>query len=140
MDFETIRDYLNKSDRFAAANGIRLTRVEPGYAEAEMTVTEASLNGMNTVQGGAMFTLADLCFAGAANAENQGMVAMNGTMHYLRPGTGKVIRARAKALNRGRRTGLYQVELFDDQERLIAETTITGFATGAPLIPEEDQP
>jgi len=68
------------------------------------------------------------------------MVAMNGTMHYLRPGTGKVIRARAKALNRGRRTGLYQVELFDDQERLIAETTITGFATGAPLIPEEDQP
>ena len=59
-------DYINRMDRFAAANNIRLTKVEPGYAEAELVITEAVLNGNNVVQGGAIFTLADIAFAGAA--------------------------------------------------------------------------
>ena len=61
---DRIKEYINEFDRFAAGNNIRLTKVEPGYAEAEMVITPELLNGNDVVQGGAIFTLADIAFAG----------------------------------------------------------------------------
>ena len=55
-----IKEILNKTDRFAANAGCRLTEVNTQHAVAEMTVTNAHLNGGNVCQGGALFTLADL--------------------------------------------------------------------------------
>ncbi len=67
----TLKDLLNKNDRFAAVNGIQLTEVREGYARAEMTVGEEHLNGGNVCQGGALFTLADLAFAAVTNSRGQ---------------------------------------------------------------------
>ena len=61
-------DYLNQYDRFAAGAGVRLVEIGEGYARAQMTVTEAHVNGANVCQGGAIFTLADLAFAAAVNS------------------------------------------------------------------------
>ena len=55
-----IKEILNKTDRFAANAGCRLTEVNTQHAVAEMTVTNAHLDGGNVCQGGALFTLADL--------------------------------------------------------------------------------
>lgn len=68
VDYNALKERLNKEDRFCAYNGIRLTEIREGYAEAELTVTEHSLNGLGIVQGGALFTLCDLAFAGASNS------------------------------------------------------------------------
>ena len=57
VDYNALKERLNKEDRFCAYNGIRLTEIREGYAEAELTVTEHSLNGLGIVQGGALFTL-----------------------------------------------------------------------------------
>ena len=61
-------DYIDffKNDRFAMEAGIKLTEVRPGYAKAELKVNEHHLNAGNVVQGGALFTLADLAIAAAA--------------------------------------------------------------------------
>ena len=67
----TLKDLLNKNDRFAAVNGIQLTEVREGYARAEMTIGEEHLNGGNVCQGGALFTLADLAFAAVTNSRGQ---------------------------------------------------------------------
>lgn len=64
----TLLQILNTRDRFAAANGIRLTEIREGYARAEMTVAEQHLNAGNVCQGGAIFTLADLTFAAVTNS------------------------------------------------------------------------
>lgn len=129
-------DYINKFDRFAACNNIRLTKVEPGYAEAELVVTENLLNGNNVVQGGAVFTLADIAFAGAANSENMGMVTQNCSLTFLRPGDGEKLFATARGIHRGRTTGLYEVEVRNDRGKLVAVGQVNGFATGKPLIEE----
>ncbi len=134
---EDIRNYINRFDRFAAANNIRLTRVETNFAEAELTVTPEMLNGNDVVQGGAIFTLADIAFAGAANSENQGMVTQSCTMSFLRPGSGSRLTAEARVINRGRSTGVYYVEVRNDQGKLVACGQINGFATGKPLIEEK---
>ena len=129
-------DYINRLDRFAAGNNMRLTKVEPGYAEAELVITESMLNGNNVVQGGAIFTLADMAFAGAANSENNGMVTQCCNLTFLRPGDGEKLFATAKVIHRGRTTGLYAVEVRNDRGKLVASGQINGFSTGKPLIEE----
>ena len=69
-------------------------------------------------------------------AGNDGMIAMGGNITYIRPGTGKKLRAEATQLNRGKRTGLFSVDVFNDEGKLVAHATINGFATGDRLIKE----
>ena len=98
MDSDTVRDFINEHDRFSASNNIRITRAEPGYAEGELAITPDSMNSRGFVQGGAIFTLCDLTAAGAANAGNDGMIAMQGSISFIRPGTGKILRSVARQL------------------------------------------
>ena len=136
MDSGKVRDFINEHDKFSRSNHIRLVRVEPGYAEGELEVTPDSMNSRGFVQGGAIFTLCYLTAAGAANAENNGMIAMQGSISFIRPGTGTKLRAVAKQLSRGRSTGVFSVDVFNDSGKLVAHATINGFATGEPLLKE----
>ena len=123
---------LNTADRFCLHNRIRLLRAEGGASEAELEVTEESLNAGGVIQGGAIFTLADFAFAGAANSDaaaGERMVMMSASITVVRPGTGKRLLARSRTLSRGRRTGLFETRIFDEAERLVAVVTTNGFLT-----------
>ena len=74
--------------------------------------------------------------AGASNSRNQGMISMGGNISYIRPGTGKKLRSVAREINRGQRTGLFTVDVFNDEDKIIAHATINGFATGEALVKE----
>lgn len=90
-------DYLNRYDRFAAGAGVRLVEIGDGYARAQMTVTEAHVNGANVCQGGAIFTLADLAFAAAVNSGGLMTVGISNSITYLRSARiGDVLTAEAR--------------------------------------------
>lgn len=131
---EQIKDYLNQQDRFCKFNQMQITVLRPGYAEAEMIVTEHSLNGLNIVQGGAMYTLSDLAFAGAVNAYGTQAIGMNSSTSFIRPGTGKIIKAVATEVSRGKKTGVYNVDVFDEKGKLLCRSTITAFLTGQEFV------
>ncbi len=133
MKPEEIMEILNNDDRFCKYNGMRLETIRPGYAEAVLDITPEKLNGLGSVQGGAMFTLADLAFAGASNAYGIRCVASNANVAYVRPGTGRQLRAVATEISRGRRTGVYQVQVFNDQKKVVAHAVITGFILDEPF-------
>ena len=80
----TLIETLNKTDRFAANNGIQLTEVREGYAKAEMTVEECHLNGGGVCQGGAIFTLVDLAFAAVCNSHGLLTFGINNSICFLR--------------------------------------------------------
>ena len=92
-----IRKFFEK-DRFAAHNDITLLEIRPGYAKAELIISDKHLNGVNITHGGAIFTLADLAFA-----TNQGTLTAE---------------AREVALNP--KLATYQVEVRDESNELIA--------------------
>ena len=71
-----------KKDNFAANSGIELLEVSPGYAKARTNIEEKHLNALKTVQGGALFTLADLAFAAASNAYGSATVAINANISF----------------------------------------------------------
>ncbi len=127
MTLDELKAYINTNDRFAKFNGMQLTVLREGYAEAEMTPGENSLNGVDIVQGGAIFTLADLALAGASNSYGIHAVTQNATIHFVRPGNGARLRATARELNRGRRTGLFEIEVVNDAGKLVARISSAVF-------------
>lgn len=133
-----IMRYLNANDAFCRDNGIRLTEVAGETARAELTVAPHLLNASGVVQGGAIFALCDLAFAGVANSGNERTVAQNASISYLRPGTGSVLRAEARLIHRGRRSAVIRVDVTDDRDKLVATASITGCPLGIPTIREED--
>ena len=128
MDYlEQLREHINEHDTFAKSNRMRLETVREGYAEAVMEITENSCNAVGTVQGGAIFTLADLAFAGAANSYGDKCVAMSAAVSFIRPGSGKILRAVAREVNKGRRSCVMEVEVRNDAEKLVSKIQFTGF-------------
>ena len=126
--FETLKNELNANDIFCRENGIELTEIREGYAEASMKIDENKMNANSVVQGGAIFTLADFAFAGAANSfEGMRCSSMSSTINFLRPGSGEYLIARAQVVNRGKRSCLVETEVFNDCSKLVAKITTTGF-------------
>lgn len=127
MDCEKLQNFLNENDLFCRHCGIKITRIAPGEAEAELPITPNIMNSRNVVQGGAIMTLADFAFAGAANAMGHTTVSTGLNISFIRPGGGKKLIAKAKKIHHGRTTCLYQVDVVNDENKLIAAVSITGF-------------
>lgn len=80
----TLLERLNKDDHFAASIGAKLTEIREGYARAELTVDERHLNGAGVCQGGVMYTLADLSFAGVANCHGILSLGISNTITFIK--------------------------------------------------------
>ncbi len=71
-------------DRFATHAGIQLVEVGDGHARATMEVQPLHLNGVDVVQGGAVFTLADFAFAAACNSHDRVAVAIDVSISFVK--------------------------------------------------------
>lgn len=80
----TLLETLNKGDRFAASIGAQLTELREGYAKSELTVEERHLNGGGVCQGGVIYTLADLAFAGVTNSHGKLTLGVNNSITFLK--------------------------------------------------------
>ncbi len=108
-------------DLAAHGLGIELLQVGPGLAELRMTVRPDMVNGHGSCHGGVIFTLADVAFAYACNSENQRAVAAGADISYLAPArTGDLLTALGRVRSQGRRNGIYDVEVSDQDGRSIA--------------------
>ncbi|MCX6915273.1 MAG: hotdog fold thioesterase [Verrucomicrobiota bacterium] len=109
-----------KNDKFAAHANIELLSVSPGQARAKMVLHPHHLNGYGTVQGGAIFTLADFAFAAASNSHGTVAVAINVSITFMKAGTNGTLWAEAREMSRNPKLGSYTVEVKDDQGELVA--------------------
>ncbi|MFH0921501.1 MAG: hotdog fold thioesterase [Fibrobacterota bacterium] len=121
-------NFFNTRDRFAKANGITLVEIKPGYARAVLKAEERHLNGVDTVQGGALFTLADLAFAAAANSHGTVAVALNVNISFLKAGlSGQTFTAEARENSKSSKIGSYTVEVRNEKNELAALFQGTAF-------------
>jgi acyl-CoA thioesterase len=111
---------LFKKDKFAAHAGIELLEVSPGYAKASMEIEEKHLNALRAVQGGALFTLADLAFAAASNAYGIAAVGINANIYFVKAGTKGTLTAEAKETSINPKIATYTVNITDDEGDLVA--------------------
>lgn len=137
MDYQKYLENFNKSDRFSMENGIRLTALSKGRAEAELSAGAAHTNFMGTVHGGALYTLCDVA-GGCALIERGLCVTLDAAMTYLRPVKAGKVRAAAERIKAGGHIGVSRVEVFDEAGELCCTAQITMYMTGQPL-PEQTE-
>jgi acyl-CoA thioesterase len=116
---ENIKQILEK-DRFAAHCGIELLSISPGQARARKALRADHLNGLGSVQGGAIFTLADFAFAAASNSHGPVAVAINVSISFMKAAQTGTLWAEAREVSRTFKLGSYTVEVKDDAGDLVA--------------------
>ena len=108
-------------DRSSGNLGMDIHIVEPGVAEVSMTVTPLMVNGHDVCHGGYIFTLADSAFAFACNCYDEVTVAAGASIDFLAAARlGDKLSAIAREAHRGLRLGTYDVEVRNQDDRLIA--------------------
>ena len=139
METEQIKDFF-QADRFAANAGIELLEVREGYAKASLVITPEHLNAGGRTQGGALFTLADLTLAAAANSHGTLAFSLSSNITFLRAsGTGDTLIAEAHERYIGRTTGCYQIDITNQDGKLVATFESSVFRMGNTL-PFADKP
>jgi len=76
---------------------------------------------VDVTHGGAIFGLADVVFAAASNSHGPVALALNVSINFLKTtGVGDVLTATAREENLTRKTGLYRMEVSDQNGEAVA--------------------
>ena len=113
---DKIRKFFEK-DRFARFSGIEVVNISPGSAKTRMKVEDKHLNGIGTVHGGALFTLADFTFALAANSYGRVTVAINANISYLKAVKSGTLVAEALELSKSNRISNYTINIKEEGDK-----------------------
>ena len=121
-------------DLFSQWLGIEVIDVAEGYSKIKMTVRKEMVNGFGIAHGGIAFSLADSAFAFACNSDGKVTVALDTNMSFPKVvKVGDVLIAEGKRLNQTRSTGLYFIEIKNQNDELVGVFKGTCFRTGKAL-------
>lgn len=116
------------NDAFAKFIGIKIVQATPQCAMCELELTSNHLNGVGVVQGGVLFTMADLALAVAANADEADRVTLSSHIDFLKAVGRGTLLAKATPIKIGRTTALYNVSVVEkDSGVLLANFQGTAF-------------
>ena len=111
-----------------------VTLDKDGGATVELDLTPELLNPLGMAHGGTIFSLCDIAAGSAAASHGVIAVTLDSSIQFYRPGLpGTTLTANAYERKRGRTTAVYMVEVFDENQRHIADATFTMYYTGEKL-------
>jgi acyl-CoA thioesterase len=113
---EIISDALKtffRKDLFAEFVGIELLDAKDGRSTARLRLRDHHRNSIGLIQGGAIFTLADLAFAAAVHSRGQIAVAIHCSISYLKAAHGDLLLAEAVEVSCGPKIAVYTVRITD---------------------------
>lgn len=126
-----------KQDRYADFSGVELLEVEPGKAKAKLEIKDIHLNAGNVVQGGAIFTLADLAFAAAVNAYGNLSFSVESSIRYFKGVNKGTLYATAEMVHIHKKLATFEVRVVNEEDELISLFTATAYRKEIPLIFDE---
>jgi acyl-CoA thioesterase len=128
-------NHMMNNDFFSQWLGIEVQEIKEGYSRIKMTVRKEMVNGFGIVHGGIPFSLADSAFAFACNNRNILSVALDTSINFIKPvHVDDVLTAEAKELHNGRSTGLYHINITNQNDHLVAQFKGLCYRTDKSLI------
>ena len=131
-EYQRIAKFFER-DRFAGENGIRVVEARLGFGRTEMTVEPRHLNSVGILQGGALFTLADLPFAVASNSHGLVAVACQADMTFFKAVQSGTLTATAEEISRTRKLSTCLVRVTDQNQDLVGLFKGVAYIKGTPL-------
>lgn len=125
-EVQALKDFF-LHDEFARQNGIEIVEIAEGYARTQVRIEPRHLNAGGFVQGGVLFTLADLAFAAATNSHGTLTVTSTANITFVRGATGGIITAQAQELVNHHHLPFCEVRIIDGESNLLAIFTASGY-------------
>lgn len=123
---EKIMEKITKENNYIKNLGIELVEYREGYAKGKMKVTENNINPYGSVHGGALYSLADTIAGFAAASYGTYASTVSGNMNFINPAMNtKYVYCEAKKVRQGKKISLYNVELFDDNNKILENGSFT---------------
>ena len=123
VDAQWLKDRVNRQEGFALHNGITVTEVGEGYCACRVEMSEEKCNPHHFAHGGLLFAMCDTAAGTAATSLGRGVVTRSADIHFLRPGTGRVITAEGRVTDHGRTHAYGVAEARDESGKLVCAAT-----------------
>lgn len=131
MNPRQVADYMFNQDEFSQWMNIRMIEVKENYCLIEMPIKKEMLNGLKTVHGGVTFAFADSALAFSSNNSGDAAVALNCIINFTKAGKeGDVFRAESVLVNDTRKTAVYDIQITNQNNELIAKFVGTVYKIG----------
>jgi acyl-CoA thioesterase len=125
-----IVDLMMNDDSFSKWMGVKIDTIDAGICVLRATVIEEMLNGFRIAHGGISYSLADSALAFASNSRGVQCVSIETSIsHVKKVLEGDVLIATAREVYRGKTTGIYDVEVINQNNLLVALFKGTVFIT-----------
>ncbi len=122
-------------DNFSKWMGVEVIEIKDGYSKIKMPVRAEMLNGFGIAHGGVTFSFADTAFAFACNSDGKVALALDISISFPKAVMeNDVLFAEAKLINKTKRTGLYLIEVKNQDNELVALLKGTCYKTKKDLL------
>lgn len=124
-----------ETDFFSKWMGVEIIEVKEAYSKIKMSLRKEMLNGFGIAHGGITFAFADSAFAFACNSDGKVTVALDVSISFPKAvKEGDVLIAEARLVNKTNRTGLYLIEVKNQNDELVGLFKGTCYKTEKSLI------
>lgn len=132
MNNQYLASYI--SGKFFEHLNAKVLIAKKNYGKVQLILSDIHKNALNIAHGGVIFSLADMAFAIAANYEEQyAIVNSSSSISYIKKGEEGPLIAEGYTLHKGRKLSVYEVQVMNSDNILIAVATINGHCTNIPI-------
>lgn len=118
---------MEKVGGFIKNNHYQLVDLKKDYCVMEALIKEDSLNPYGMAHGGFIFGLADTAAGAAAATSLRKAVTLSSHIEYLHAVCGKKLKAVVNAVKTGKNVSVYEVNIYDEKEVIVAKATVDYF-------------
>ena len=128
---QAIFELMYNNDPYSKLLGMNLVAISEGKCVLKLKITETMLNGFGIAHGGISYALADSALAFASNSRGiQSLSVETSINHFSKVQLGDILTATTDEKNLSSKTGLYMVEIHNQENKLVALFKGIVFRTG----------
>lgn len=121
MTPKQIIEKMMAADNMSQWLGIEVLNFDPGAVSVRMTVRAEMVNGFGVTHGGITYSLADSALAFSANSHGMRSMSIETSISHLKSvQVGDVLTAKTTQLNLTRKTGVYAMDVVNQNNELVA--------------------
>jgi len=127
---ERIVAHMMEKDEFSRWMDFEVLKVDKGYCKVSCPIKKEMLNGFSVTHGGIIFSLADSALAFSAATYGRVSLAIENSISFIHKTVeGDVLTAESNCLNLTHKTGLFEVKIRNQNDRLVAMMKATVYRT-----------
>lgn len=118
---EDIVKTMMSNDEFSSWMDLKVESIDKGNCSLSCIVRKDMLNGFSIAHGGITYSIADSTLAFAANSHGyQSFSIETSISHLVKVNEGDCLNTVTKEIHRGNKTAIYQIEVYNQQSKMVA--------------------